>query len=135
MKSEQKLALNACQRCELAGEMCWVSSISKRCAHCAKQGRTITQCGVDPTRYRHSRRVDTAGGCIDAAGGRVDAAGGLLEAMLARQWEGTVWLANAFHTQFGNPLPEFMSADLVAVSAPRTPPSPSPLSSGGDDMD
>lgn len=126
-----------------------MSSISKRCAHCAKQGRTITQCGVDPTRYRHSRRVDTAGGRIDAAGGRVDAAGGhvdaaggrvdaaggLLEAMLARQWEGTVWLANAFHTQFGNPLPEFMSADLVAVSAPRAPPSPSPLSSGDDDMD
>lgn len=80
-----------------------MSSNSQRCDCCAEHGKTVAH------RYRPT--------------GRVDAAGGLLEAMLARQWEGTVWLANAFHTQFGTPLPEFMSVDLVAVSARRAPPS------------
>ncbi|MCJ1263684.1 hypothetical protein MMC22_003554 [Lobaria immixta] len=39
--------------------------------------------------------------------------------MLARQWEGTVWLANAFNTQFGthcrNSCPSISSLFLLAV--------------------
>ncbi len=55
IRDQGLLATVFCNHCVQKNKTCWVSNSSARCAKCCELGRTVEECGVDNSKFRHTK--------------------------------------------------------------------------------
>jgi hypothetical protein len=53
IRREGRIAITPCGFCATAGVTCYVGSLARKCAQCARAGRMVEMCGVDRHQYRY----------------------------------------------------------------------------------
>ena len=64
IRREGRVAIIPCQHCFDSNVICYVGSVARRCAACARVGRMVEKCGVNREEYRYDYPSSLSSFCL-----------------------------------------------------------------------